>query len=351
MCRGRDGYRGAISDLRDVLELLGVAEREVAAAEANGTLLALAAERFLLPGERLYDLEELAARTETHAADLARFWLALGFAVIESGEKLYTDADVKVIRSLVADGTQLSSEYTQHEARVISSSLARIAEVFVDEMWDQHRSAGQSDQQALGEMAGIDVQRVERLLLSLLRRHIVAAVYRRAALHDQAQRSGQASLAVGFADLTGFTELSHGLSDQQLTNLIVAFEQRAFDAIAEMGGRVVKTIGDAVMFSFDSPAQAVDLALRLAGAVGDDVPPLRIGLAWGPVLVRQGDCYGPTVNLASRVAGVAGAGEVVVDAAVADAVSGDGRFTLTALGTTTLKGIGPVEVSRVSRRP
>ena len=333
-----------------MLELLGVSEREVAAAEANGTLFALAAERFLLPGERLYDLAEVAARTGTRTDDLARFWLALGYAVTESGEKLYTDADVAAMRALVGDGTQLSSEYTQHEARVISSSLARIAEVIVDEMWDQHRSAGQSDEQALGEMADIDVERFERLLMSLLRRHIVAAVYRRTALHDQSQRSGQASLAVGFADLTGFTELSHGLSDQELTNLIVAFEQRAFDTIAELGGRVVKTIGDAVMFTFDSPALAVDLALRLAEASGEDVPPLRIGLACGPVLVRQGDCYGPTVNLASRVAGVAGAGEVVVDPTVANTVSGDARVVLTALGDVMLKGFGPVALSRVSRR-
>ena len=336
--------------MREVLEVLGVSDDEIAAAEANGTLLALAAERFLLPGERLYDLEELAASTGTRADDLARLWIALGFAVTRTGEKLYTDADVEVIRTFVGDGTQLSSEYTLHEARTISSSLARIAEVFVDEMWDQHRSAGQSDRQALGEMTGIDVGRVERLLLSLLRGHIVAAVYRRAALHNQSQRSGQASLAVGFADLAGFTELSFGLSDQELTSLIVAFEQAAFDAIAEMGGRVVKTIGDAVMFTFDSPMVAVDLALRLAASGVHDVPPLRVGLAFGPVLIRQGDCYGPTVNLASRVAGVARGGDVVVDAAIAGAVSGDSRFTLTALGDVPLKGFGPVAVSRVSRR-
>lgn len=333
-----------------MLEVLGVSDEEVAAAEANGTLLALAAERYLLPGERPYDLGELATRTGTRADDLARFWLALGFAVTGTGEKMYTDADVKVIRMLLGDGTQLSSEYTLHEARTISSSLARIAEVFVDEMWDQHRSAGQSDRQALGEMSGIDVSRIERLLLSLLRQHIVAAVYRRAALHDQSQRSGQASLAVGFADLAGFTELSLGLSDRELTNLIVAFEQSAFDTIAEMGGRVVKTIGDAVMFTFDSPTVAVDLALRLATSAANEVPPLRVGLAFGPVLLRQGDCYGPTVNLASRVAGVARGGEVVIDAAIADGLSEDARYTITALGNVSLKGFGPVAVSRVSRQ-
>jgi adenylate cyclase len=256
-----------------------------------------------------------------------------------------------MIRTLVADGTQLSSEYTLHEARVISSSLARIAEVFVDEMWDHQRSAGQSDRQALGEMAGVDVGRIERLLLSLLRMHLVAALYRRSALHDETQRAGQPSLAVGFADLTGFTELSRGWSPEELTRVIVRFEQRAFDQIAERGGRVIKTIGDEVMFIFDTAAAAVALALELSAFEGDDVPPLRVGVAVGPVLLRQGDCYGPTVNLASRITGVAGSGEVVVDDAVALAVEGDPRFTLTPLGAVTLKGIGAVALTRVRPTP
>jgi adenylate cyclase len=338
-----------ISGIHDVLRALGVSDDEVASAEASGTLMALAAERFLLPGERVYDHHELAERVGVRADELARLWLALGFAPTNTAERAFTDADVKVIRTLVADGTELSSEYTLHEARVISSALARIAEVFIDEMWDHHRSAGQSDEQVVAEMAGIDVGRVERLLLSLLRRHLVAAIYRRAALHDQSQRLGQASLAVGFADLTGFTELSRGLTAQELTRLIVTFEQRAFDLIAEMGGRVVKTIGDEVMFTFDVAPVAAELALRLSDANDPTVPPLRIGLAYGPALVRQGDCYGPTVNLASRIAGVATSGEVVVDAALAHAVDRDSRFMLTSMGEVTLKGFGPVALSLLSR--
>src|SRR4051794_19502641 len=115
-----------------------------------------------------------------------------------SGERRFSEADVAMIRTLVGDGTELSSEYTLHEARVISSSLGRIAEVFVDEMWDHHRTAGQSDQDVVGEMAGVDVGRIERMLMSLLRAHLVAAIYRRAALHDETLRAGQPSLAVGF---------------------------------------------------------------------------------------------------------------------------------------------------------
>jgi len=338
-----------INDVREVLVALGVTEEEVASAAASGTLMALAAERFPLPGDRIYTHQELADQVGVRADELARLWLALGFAPPLTEERTFTDADVKVIRTLVADGTELSSEYTLHEARVISSALARIADVFIDEIWDQYRSTGDSDEQALGEIGTIDVERVEKMLLSLLRRHLVAAVYRRAALHDQTARLGAASLAVGFADLTGFTERSHGLTDTELTTLIVNFEQRVFDLIAEMGGRVVKTIGDEVMFTFDTASIAAALALRLSEIDDATVPPLRIGLAYGPVLVRQGDCYGPTVNLASRIAGVAGSGQVVVDAAVATAVQDDRRFALRPLGDVPLKGFHPLPLSILAR--
>src|SRR5438128_2146748 len=116
-----------------------------------------------------------------------------------------------------------------------------------------------------------------------------------------------------------------------------------------MGGRVVKTIGDEVMFIFDTPEVAVDVALRLVTVTGTDVPPLRIGLARGPVLVRQGDCYGSTVNLASRIASVAKGGDVLVDTEVASAVTADSRFVVSSLGAIALKGFGPVAVSRAVR--
>jgi adenylate cyclase len=341
-------YCELISSLRDLLGLLGVTDAEVDAAQANGTLLALAAERYLLPGERKYDVEELAERSGAEVEDLLRLWLALGFAPPPAGETAYTDDDVEAVRMLMVGEPHLSSEYTLHEARAISAALARIADVLIDEMWDEHRSAGQSDTETLAEMAGVDLGRIEAILLSLLRRHLVAAVYRHVALQGQVERAGQARLCVGFADLTGFTELSHGLTDKELTALIMVFERRACDAIAEMGGRVVKTIGDEVMFTFEVASVAADLALRLV-AEDPDLPPLRIGLAMGPVLVRQGDCYGPTVNLASRVAGVARGGEVVVDSAVQAVLRDDPRFVVEALGEVPLRGFGPVALARASR--
>jgi adenylate cyclase len=338
-----------MSDLAEAFGALGITQAEIDAAAASGTLLALAAERFLLPGERKFDVADVAERTGLDRDALKKLWFALGFPGPSADDKAFTDSDIEWVRTLLADGTTVS-DYTLHEARVISAALARIAEVFIDEMWDDRFAEGQTEMEALGEMAaGYDVERIEGMLLRLLRRHLVAAIYRRLALGDGAKHAGMPTVAVGFADAVGFTTLSQSLSASELTRLVVRFEQFSFDLVAEMGGRIVKTIGDEVMFLFDEAAKAGEFALRLAEHNDDDLPPIRVGLGWGPVLVRQGDCFGPTVNLASRVVGVADGGEVVVDRAMMELLAGNGQFTTTAIPERDLKGFGPVALWRLQR--
>jgi len=335
-----------VSDVRRFIAALGVDEADLDVAEANGTLLALAAERFLLPGERTLTAREVASEVGITLDELNKLWLALGFPQPLPDEKALSTGDVKVLETLFADGTTVS-DYTLHEARVISASLTRIAEVFTDEMWDKNFSAGETQTQALGQIGtSIDVDRIEWLLLHLLRAQIVAAIYRRSALHDRAQREGQPSLAIGFADIAGYTTMSQSLDARELTRLVVSFEQRTYDLAAKMGGRVVKTIGDEVMFVFEEPGIAATFALELGAQPSRDQPALRVGLGWGPVLVRQGDCFGPTVNLASRVVNVASAGEVVVEGRMRAQLATVG-FETTAMGSSELKGFGNVELWRL----
>jgi len=112
-------------------------------------------------------------------------------------------------------------------------------------------------------------------------------------------------MAVGFADLAA---------------LLMAFERTAYDLVAELDGRVVKTLDDGVLYSSESPIAAANIALALA-CLADELPPVHVGLGWGPVLMRQGDCFGPTVNLVSRLVDCAAGGEVVIDRAMADEIS------------------------------
>lgn len=340
---GRD-HEVTLSELHEALALLGASPEEIEAADANGTLLALAAERFLFPGERLHSAADLAERCGIAEEDLTQMWLALGFPRTE--DRAFTDHDLEAVRTFLQSGS--FSEYTVHETRIISASLGRIADVFVDEIWESYRAGAQSDREALGAMsAGVDLERMERMLMYVLRRHLVAGFYRRSALHEQSMRDGAASLAIGFADLAGFSTLSQAMSNAELNDVVVTFEKAAYDTVASVGGRIVKTLGDGVLFTAESAAIAADAGLRLA-SLAVELPPVHVGVAFGPVLMRQGDCFGPTVNLVSRIVGCAAGGEVVVDETTARMLEDDGFF-LEPLGDQELKSFGPVPLWRLSR--
>ena len=128
-------------------------------------------------------------------------------------------------------------------------------------------------------------------------------------------RTETAELAVGFADLCGFTRLSRRLSSTGLDRLLDRFEALTAETVGEAGARLVKLIGDEVMFATADAAAAASIALNLATrAAADDVlPGLRVGVSYGRVLVRRGDCFGTTVNLASRIVSTARCGTALVD--------------------------------------
>jgi adenylate cyclase len=156
---------------------------------------------------------------------------------------------------------------------------------------------------------------------------------------------------VGFVDLVGYTAMSQMLDDDELSALVTRFGDVSHDTIVPAGGRIVKTIGDEVMFITDNAATAADIALTLVTltAADDVLPDVRAGLACGAVLAREGDYFGPVVNLASRLTEVARPGSVLVDATVADALTGDGRFRLRRIPSRRIRDIGRVDVWRLER--
>ena len=121
-------------------------------------------------------------------------------------------------------------------------------------------------------------------------------------------------MAVGFADMVGFTMLSQHLGDEELAAVVSRFEELAHDTVVALGGRVVKMIGDEAMFVVPTAEGAAEIGLSLAEAYADDdlLSDVRVALALGPVLVKDGDFYGPVVNLASRLVGVANPGTVLI---------------------------------------
>jgi adenylate cyclase len=187
-------------------------------------------------------------------------------------------------------------------ARVIGSSMARIAEAelvpgnMVSSEIDPVMSA-----EAFAGVADVTLPAMAKLLEYVWRRQLAAGIQRSMLLRSHGLAPGQSPvLAVGFADMVGFTTLSQQLSEPELAAVVARFEEVAHDTVTGGGGRVVKMIGDEAMFVADS--------------VPDDelLSDVRVALAVGPVLVQDGDFYGPVVNLASRAVNMAAPGAVIV---------------------------------------
>ncbi len=154
-----------------------------------------------------------------------------------------------------------------------------------------------------------------KLLEFTWRRHVQAAVRRTMLLRTRhGDGRTRPDLAVGFADMVGFTMLSQQLSEEELAAVVGRFEEVAHDITTSLGGRVVKMIGDEAMFVSESAAATARIGLGLAEAYADDdlLSDVRVALAVGPVLIQDGDYYGPVVNLASRVVTMAAPGSVLV---------------------------------------
>jgi adenylate cyclase len=158
-------------------------------------------------------------------------------------------------------------------------------------------------------------------------------------------------LTVGFADMVGFTALSQQLSATDLAELVDRFEAVAHDTVVVGGGRVVKMIGDEVMFVTDHPYQATLIALGLVDAYADDelLSDVRVGLATGNVLARDGDYFGSVVNRASRIVNIADAGTVLVSDEVAGVLADHPDVRCDPLKPRELKDIGRVQLFATTR--
>ena len=165
------------------------------------------------------------------------------------------------------------------------------------------------------------------------------------------QLPGARDIAVGFADLVDFTRLGEAVEPEKLEKLAHRLATMARE-VAEPPVRIVKTIGDAVMFVSPEPEPLIEAMLRLAGEAEADpeFPRLRAGVAVGEAVSRAGDWFGSPVNRASRVTGAARPGTVLVTALTREAVGDNEAFHFSYAGSRRLKGIkGDIRLYRVRR--
>jgi adenylate cyclase len=146
--------------------------------------------------------------------------------------------------------------------------------------------------------------------------------------------------AMCFLDITGYTRLTQERGDEAAAELATELSRLVQRTSVQHGGKPVKWLGDGVMFFFRDPGPGVVAALDMVeGVAGAGLPPAHVGLHAGPVVFQEGDYYGQTVNVASRIAEYARPGEVVVSQAVVEASEG-AAASFTEIGPVELKGVG-----------
>ena len=154
--------------------------------------------------------------------------------------------------------------------------------------------------------------------------------------------------AVAFLDLTGFTSLTQERGDAVAAEVALRLADLASRIATAHHGRVVKLLGDGVLTHFPTVVDAVEASLELLDRLGAaDLPPGHVGVTHGPMIARDGDIFGRTVNLAARISDVAPSGELYIPASIGGAL--EGRFRVEPVGTVTMQGVGGVELARVTR--
>jgi adenylate cyclase len=320
----------------------------------QGTREAL--ERLLLDGPRRYTRAQVAAMSGMSPQRTQRLWRALGFPDAADDDPVFTDADVHalgVLAELIASGF-VDEDTEASIARAMGQALSRLADWQADMLADaltrtapggERRPASPEEAVAV---ANALLPRMLEMQSYVWLRHLAANADRLLAATGPGDRR---ELAVGFADLVGYTSRSRGMGGRELGAMVEDFESTAAEVIARHHGRVVKTVGDGVLFTAASATDAADIGLQLPDAwKTDERPQLRVGAAYGTVLTRLGDVYSPVVNLASRLTSLARPGTLLVDRELADRLRGQEGYRVRPLRRVSVRGYDHLQPWLVRRR-
>lgn len=285
-------------------------------------------EETLLGSERRYTRREVAEQAGVPFPYVQRLWRALGFAEVSDEDAAFTDNDVIALTraaELLRTGL-LDEELAVGMARAMGQAMGRLAEWQANSLVERLATPGQpmtvdSMEAAVGAADQL-VPELETLVVHTWRRHLAASGLRAFAAADSGVAPTRVPLAVGFADIASFGRLARELDEDQLRDVIEQFETTAADSVASVGGRIVKTLGEGVLFVADTSNAAAEGALRLVetGGGSDAAGDVRVGLAYGEALLRFGDVAGATVDVASRLTSRADAASVLVDGEFAAAL-------------------------------
>ena len=214
--------------------------------------------RLILGADAELTAEEATERGGLSLEDGRRLWRALGFPDVGEGVA-YADADVHAIKLVAAalHADLLGEETVFRMTRALGTTMSRLADWQVSTLVEQVEhdvAAGKAESrlERAVELTQYAAPGFESLMLYAWRRHLAAAIGRMEALGSSDEELLSTHLTVGFADLSRFTTVSNGLDGPALGNLVEDFESRCTDVVTAGGGRIIKTLGDAVLFVADT---------------------------------------------------------------------------------------------------
>jgi adenylate cyclase len=338
----------------DFLEQLGASDEQITEALTTGKAERIAGDLVLSRGADM-TLADLAQSSGVDDSKVASIWRDLGINA-RPDDRRFGDRDLEVLKLLVtASGLEIRGAEL---LRVIGAALGTVADAavahYVQDVEDRQGDRTADTLERIRELTRtIDFAfRIGDCLLGpVLAQHLRDAVDRQRTTQQGVSDRVVARLTIGFVDLVGSTRLANQVSSRDLLETIASFEARAFDVAAQCGGRIVKHVGDEVMFMALTPDIACTVGLSMIEQFAAERVQPRGGIAFGEVITYHGDFYGPVVNLASRLTDQAVPGEILVDSTVRS--SSDSRtLEFEPAGRRLLKGFDdPLQVFSLSRAP
>lgn len=285
----------------------------------------------------------IAALTHTEVDRNRELWRALGFPVPPDDEPVHAADALGALEALdrLERTGLLDDEDAVRLTRSIGRALAGVARAQAEVLEQVALAQGVDPSALLPALADV-LPDLEALIVFVWRRHLSSAV---ADVVAAGRAGSRRHTAVGFVDLTGFTTMAREHPPEVVRHVIRTFEARVTDAVSDAGGRVISTLGDAVLFTVSDVTTAAQLCLTLAElpAADAELLPLRVGLAYGEVVSHHGDVLGPVVNLAARLCEVARPGTVLVDREAAALLQDAPALVLRRVGRANVRGYAHLE--------
>jgi class 3 adenylate cyclase len=336
-------------ELLEFLVSLGAADDELV--EYRDALPQLAGALAIRGGPAL-TVDEVAERAGLSTKEVRRFVRVAGLPDPDPGARVLTEGFVALVVGMSQVSAVFGEDAGNQLLRVLGAAMARVGDAATSAFLVNVGPPAFRDSAGLG-LARATVDAAELIpwvgpaLDTLFRQQLLLAQRNVDSDADQLGYDAQ-PLVVGFVDLVGSTALSENLSVRELGAALSTFENVATDTVTADGGRVIKLIGDEIMFTAPDARSAATIALDLVDVFDEHptVPPVRAGLAGGQVLLRDGDAFGPVVNLAARAVKVARPSTVVATTDVAF----DSGLTYKPCGPQRLKGFSDqIELYRLIR--